>query len=114
MLEVYRRGVGVQVDDAKRATTQAWSAIRDGYARSQSPAADLTTSSMTKARSTEVWPRSSLGGVSRQIVLVASGLARIQRRFQCRAVSLQQNAREWLRHYELAPFLLGPVRLGAV
>src|SRR5438552_17368702 len=40
MLEVYRQGAGVQVDDAKRATAQACSAIRDGYARSQSPTAD--------------------------------------------------------------------------
>jgi hypothetical protein len=35
MLEVYRQGAGVQVDDAKRATVQACAAIRDGYARSQ-------------------------------------------------------------------------------
>jgi signal transduction histidine kinase len=40
MLEVYRQGAGVQVDDAKRATAQACSAIRDGYARSQAPTAD--------------------------------------------------------------------------
>jgi hypothetical protein len=37
MLEVYRQGAGVQVDEAKRATAQACSAIRDGYRRSQSP-----------------------------------------------------------------------------
>ena len=40
MLEVYRQGAGVQVDDAKRATARACSAIRDGYARSQPPTAD--------------------------------------------------------------------------
>jgi hypothetical protein len=30
MLEVYRQGAGVQVDDAKRPTAQACAAIRDG------------------------------------------------------------------------------------
>lgn len=35
MLEVYRQGAGVEVDDANRATAQACAAIRDGYARSQ-------------------------------------------------------------------------------
>src|SRR5437899_1222964 len=40
MLEVYRQGAGVQVEDAKRAAARACSAIRDGYARSQPATAD--------------------------------------------------------------------------
>src|SRR2546429_5817097 len=67
---------------------------------------------MTKARSNEVWPRSSLGGVSRQIVLVASGLgfSADSSAVQCRCNKCKGMVAA-LR--KLAPFLLGPVRLRA-